>query len=212
MKMLFLMTFIITTSDLHAQNFEEWFNQKQTRIKYMLQQVAANKFYIDYIQKGYRIAQSGLQTISDIRHGDFNLHSAFFNALSTVNPKIKNLAKVVDIIAFQIQIIKASKTIIQKIKASNQFTSLEAGYVQNVFDHLLDECTKSINELIIVITSGEIEMTDDERIKGVDRIYYSMQDKFSFCKSFSDGAIMLAIQRASEQTDIDIVKKLNGVQ
>jgi hypothetical protein len=212
-KKFFLIVIIsIPTTYLKAQTFKEWFNQQETKFKYMIQQIAANKFYIDYIQKGYRIAQSGLQTISDIKHGDFNLHNDFSNALVTVNPKIKNLAKVAGIITFQVQIIKDSKSTIQKIIASNQFNSSEIFYVQNVCNHLLDECTKSINELIMVITSGEIEMTDDERIKRMDNIYCDMQDKLSFCKAFSSDAIMLAAQRLNEQTDIEAMKKLNGAQ
>jgi hypothetical protein len=63
-----------------------------------------------------------------------------------------------------------------------------------------------------VITSGEIEMTDDERIKRMDNIYCDMQDKLSFCKAFSSDAIMLAAQRLNEQTDIEAMKKLNGAQ
>jgi len=37
---------------------------KETKINYLLQQIAANKVYIDYIEKGYKIAHSGLQTIT----------------------------------------------------------------------------------------------------------------------------------------------------
>jgi hypothetical protein len=55
-------------------------------------------------------------------------------------------------------------------------------------------------------------MSDDERIKSVDFIYNDMQDKLSFSKSFSFDAAMLAMQRNQEQTDIQVSKKLNGLQ
>lgn len=203
--------FLITRSG-NAQTFDEWFKQKETRFKYMLQQIAANQVYIEYLQKGYHIAQSGLQNINDIKHGDFNLHNAFFNSLASVNPKIKNLTSVADIIAFQIEIIKTTKRAIQKIIASREFTSSEMTYLQNVFDHLLNDCSKNINELITVITSGEVLMSDDERVKQIDKIYYDMQVKLSFSKSFSNDALMLTLQRTNEQTDIEVIRKLNGVQ
>lgn len=218
MKRIFLSVGLIVIShQLPAQTFDEWFNQKKTHIKYLLQQIAANEVYIDYLQKGYKISESGLHTINDIKHGDFTLHSDFFNSLKTVNPKIKNWAKVADIIALQIQIIKQTKSATQHIKASDQFTSTEITYLQNVFNHLLDECTKNINALITITTSGQTEsdsywMTDDERMKRIDMVYIDMQDKLSFSKSFSSGAAMLAMQRMQEATDVEMGGKLNGLQ
>lgn len=211
-KVILFSLLILNFKFISAQTFDEWFHQKKTQIKYLLQQIAANEMYIKYLQKGYKIAQSGLQTINDIKQGDFNLHNDFFNSLKSVNPKIKNLAKVADIISFQLQIIKEAKSSVQYIKASNEFTSTEITYLQNVFTHLLDECTKDISYLTIIITSGQTEMSDDERIKSVDFVYNDMQDKLSFSKSFSFDAAMLAMQRNQEQSDIQVSKKLNGLQ
>ena len=209
---LILLVLMACFKSLSAQNFDEWFHQKKTQIKYLLQQIAANEMYIQYLQKGYKIAESGLTTINDIKHGDFNLHNDFFTSLKTVNPKIKGLAKVADIIALQLQIVKEAKSALQHIRASDQFTSTEVTYLQNVFNHLLDECSKDINDLLMVITSGETEMTDDERIKRIDKIYADMQDKLSFSRSFTSGAAMLAMQRRQEKTDVMVSKKLNGVK
>jgi len=195
-----------------AQIFDEWFHQKKTRIKYLLQQIAANEVYIDYLQKGYKIAESGLKTINDIKHGDFSLHQEFFNSLKTVNPKIKGMAEVAGIIALQVQIIKQAKSVVQSVKMSDKFTSTEVSYLQKVFNHLLDECTKDINVLIDIVTSANLTMTDDERMKRIDAIYSDMQNKFSFSKSFSSEAILLARQRTQEEIDVKLSKKLYGIQ
>ena len=212
MKRMIISIWLLAVShQLLAQNSDEWFNQKKTQIKYLLQQIAANEVYIEYLQKGYKIAESGLNTINDIKHGDFNLHNDFFNSLKNVNPKIKGLAKVADIISFQVQIIKEARSAVQHIQASDQFTSAEITYLQDVFNHLLDECIKKINALIDVSTSGNTQMTDDERMKRIDAIYTDMQDKLSFSKSFSFDAAMLAMQRSQEQTDVLVSKKLNGL-
>ena len=193
-----------------AQTFDEWFRQKKTQIKYLLQQIAANQIYISYLQRGYKIASTGLNTINDIKHDDFNLHNAFFDSLRIVNPKIKSWPKVADIVSIQLQIIKETKFAIQQSKLSKQFTSSELTYLQNVFSHLSDECAKDINALLTITTSGKTAMTDDERIKRIDVIYDDMQDKLSFSKSFSDEAVMLAAQRRNEEEDIE-VSKLNAI-
>jgi hypothetical protein len=199
-----------------AQTFDEWFRQKETQIKYLLQQIAANEVYIEYLQKGYKIAESGLKAINDIKHGDFNLQRNYFNSLETVNPKVKGMAEVAGIIALQVQIIQVAEAA-TTAPTSDQFTSTEIEYMNNVFNHLLDECTKDINALIDVVTSGNTQsdgyrMTDNERIERIDAIYSDMQDKFSFSKSFSAEANLLSIQRKQEETDVIIEKKLNGIR
>lgn len=180
---------------LNAQTFNEWFRQKKTQIKYLRQQIAANQVYISYLQKGYKIASTGLSAIHAIKQGDFMLHSTFFNSLQSVNPKMPEVA---DIISMQLQIIKTSKLSLQQSKGAKQFTSTELSYLQDVFNHLLNECSKDIDALLTVTTSGKTKMTDDERINRINDIYDDMQDKLSFSKSFADEAVMLAAERRHE--------------
>lgn len=184
----------------------------QTQKKYMLQQIAALQVYIGYAKKGYNIASKGINTVRNIKNGDFNLHRDFFSSLKNVNPKISKYVKVADIIAYQIRIVKNTKQTLQIIRETKQFTTEELEYCKKVFDNLLDQCVKTIDELLLVTTPGKLEMKDDERLKKIDRIYSDMQDKYSFCSSFSDEMGMLALQRLSEQTEITQSKILNGIK
>lgn len=184
----------------------------QTQKKYMLQQIAALQVYIGYAKKGYNIASKGINTVRNIKNGDFNLHRDFFSSLKNVNPKISKYVKVADIIAYQIRIVKNTKQTLQIIRETKQFTTEELEYCKKVFDNLLDECVKTIDELLLVTTPGKLEMKDDERLKKIDRIYSDMQDKYSFCSSFSDEMGVLALQRLSEQTEITQSKILNGIK
>ncbi|HAK11028.1 MAG TPA: hypothetical protein DCO78_02785, partial [Chitinophagaceae bacterium] len=163
----------------NAQIADEWLNQKATQKKYLLQQIAALKVYLGYAKKGYNIVNGGITTIKNIKNGDLNLHRDFFNSLKNVNPAIRRYAKVADIIAYQVKIIKQTKGTLQQIRETKQFTETEMDYCKQVFDNLLDECMKTVEELILVTTSGKLEMKDDERLKRIDRLYTDVQDKYS---------------------------------
>lgn len=196
----------------NAQTFGEWFNQKATQKKYLLQQIAALQVYIGYAKKGYKIVNSGIKTIRNIKNGDFNLHRDFFNQLKNVNPAIRKYAKVADIIAYQVKIIKQTKATLQQIREAKQFTDAELDYCKQVFDNLLDECMKTVEELILVTTSGKLEMKDDERLKRIDVLYADAQDKYSFACSFGDDMSLLAVQRLGEQMEINRSKLINGIK
>lgn len=195
-----------------AQTTAEWTQQKKTQIRYLLEQIAANKAYIRYIEKGYSIARNGLNIIQRIKQGDFDLHQDFIHSLRQVNPAIRNSAKVAAIIAIQLRIIKNAKTAIKHLTESGGFTASELSYCKTVFDNLLEDCLKSIDELYLVITAGELGMKDAERIQRIDNLYVNMQDKYSFCQSFSSDCSGLAIQRTGERMDIETSKKLNGLK
>lgn len=210
-KVIVFILLMVFSHQLQAQTFNEWFRQKKTQIRYLVQQIAANQIYIGYLQKGYTIARTGLTTLNDIKHGDFNLHYAFFDSLKYVNPKIRNWARVADIAAMQVQVIKQAKVAVRQSRSSKRFTSSELTYLQNVFSHLLDDCSKDMDALLEVATSGKTAMTDDERIRRIDGIYAVMQDKLLFSKSFTDEAAMLAVQRNQDETDIQVSKKISFI-
>ncbi len=213
MKRLFILVlFVILSSGTKSQTFAEWFHQSATQKKYLLKQIAGLQLYIGYVQKGYSIAKQGLNTISDIKHGEFNLHKQYFNSLKEVNPKIKNYSKVADIILLQMNIVKVYKEAAKQSKQSKSFSTNEITYINSVFERLLDDCTKTIDELITVTTSGQLEMKDDERLKRIDRLYNDMQTNYVFVQSFSDEAKLLAASRTREQNEIQSSLIINGLK
>jgi hypothetical protein len=155
---------------------------------------------------------SGLNTIRDIKKGDLNIHNTFFNSLKAVNPKITRYQKVADIISYQLRIIKQAKQTIAYIRESNQFTPDEIEYNKKVFDFLLLECIESINQLVSIITPGELEMRDNERLIRIDKLYADMQDKYTFCSVMSEDMALLAAQRMGEYVEIQKSKIINGLK
>lgn len=213
MKRLFILVLVANFStSVNAQTFAEWFRQKATQKKYLLQQIAGLQVYIGYVQKGYSIAQDGLDLIGDIKDGEFNLHNDYFNSLKTVNPQIKKSSKVADIIALQLKIVNVYKNALSQIKQSKTFTADELKYTSDVFSRLIDDCMGTIDELTMIITSNQLEMKDVERLKRIDALYNDMQGKYSFVQSFASEAKVLAVSRLREQNDIQTSRALNGIK
>jgi len=211
MKTLFLvLAFFLIGTYGSAQTWEEWTQQKKTRIRRLLEQIAANKVYIGYAQKGYTIIRDGLHSIQDIKGGDFRLHLGHFDSLKLVNPRVKNWVKVAEIMAAQLRILKSCKQAITTVGESGQFTPDELDYCKQVFDRLLEECLKNIDELVLVITDGKLAMTDAERIKQIEKLYVDMQEKSAFTASFTGDMRVLARQRLTEQTELQYSKTING--
>lgn len=207
-----LVAIVILSTSVKAQTFAEWFRQKATQKKYLLQQMAGLQVYIGYVQKGYSIAHDGLNLIGDIKKGELNLHRDYFNSLKTVNPNIRKYSKVADIIAFQLKIINVYKNTYRQVQQSKTFNADELKYINEVFNRLIDDCMATIDELIAITTSNELEMKDDERLRRIDGLYNDMQSKYTFAQSFAGEAKVLAVSRLREQNDIQTSRAINGIK
>ncbi|HET7117760.1 MAG TPA: hypothetical protein VFI29_14800 [Hanamia sp.] len=210
--LLFLLLFVSVSENLRAQTFAEWFQQKKTQKEYLVQQIAALQTYIEFAEKGYRIAKEGLTTIANFTKGEFNLHTDFFNSLKNVNPEVKRYVKVAETISLQVQIVQNCNRAIRKFKNMDAFSNDELSYIGSVFNRLLDDCDKSLDELIIIITDGKLEMKDDERIERIDKLYVEVQDMSMFLKNFTGDAQSLAVSRLKEETDVQTIRAWHGIK
>lgn len=205
MKKIFLLLLFtaLTTGNLQAQAKQQ---------KMLLQQIAALQVYIGYVQKGYSEVKKGLNTIGDFKRGEFNLHTDYLNSLKAVNPKIKKYAKVAEITALQIKIIKSYKNLYQQIRQDDLFHGDEIDYIKRVFERLIKNCDDNLDELLTIITDGQLEMKDDERVKRIDRIYQNMLDNYTFSESFSNQTKILAVSKAAELKEAKNSRVLSGIK
>lgn len=207
-----LLVCVSAAGNLKAQTFAEWFQQKKTQKKYLVQQIAALQVYIGYAKKGYKIAKEGLNTIGGFTRGEFNLHTDYFNSLKSVNPEVRRYVKVAEIIALQVKIIQNYNRTYRQLNSSDAFSGDELAYIGRVYSRLLDDCDKTLDELITITTDGKLEMKDDERIERIDKLYLDMQDKFTFSQSFSNDAKSLAASRLKDKSDVQTSRVLQGIK
>jgi len=195
-----LMLAVLISSMARAQFLGGLFSQKNENRKRLMEQIAALQVYKGYLQKGYNIASTGLKTINSIKDGDLGLHTAFYNAQKSVNPKIKKYSKVADLIDLNLQAIAYQRRI--KVMSKNkEFTNPENQYINQVLENFLGAISDTVDELIAIISDNQLEMKDDERINRIDNLYIQMMDHYSFIRSFGDdvGSMRIQKHRALEQ-------------
>lgn len=158
---------------------------------------------------GYKILYKGYTAVKDISQGSFHLHKNFLDALLEVSPAVKNYKRIADIISYQLRIVKEYKSAFRQFKEDNNFSADEIEYISKVYSNLLERSLKSLDDLMMVITSGTLRMSDDERLQAIDKIYNDIVDQFSFLKDFNNSTSILSLQRKSEQTEIEMSKVLD---
>jgi hypothetical protein len=204
MKKMFLILLSVISLNCFSQTQEaqqlllDW--EKLTQFKKILKDM----------KDGYQIIHKGYTAIRDISSGNFSLHKNFLDALMDVSPAVNQYKRIADIINYQLQIVKQYKAAFKQFKEDKNFTVQEIDYIGKVYANLFNESVKNLDELAMVITAGKLRMSDDERMQAIDKIYASIEDQFSFLQDFNSSTSYLSLQRQSEQTEIDMSRKILG--
>lgn len=166
---------------------------------------------LDNMYKGYKILDKGYTTIKNIAQGNYTLHQLFIDGLMAVNPSIRNYKRIPFIIEYQQLLLQEYKRAYYRFKQDPNFRVEEMEYLVNVYAFLVDASLRNIDELFLIITATKLSMSDDERMQAIDRIFYDMEDKLLFLKTFNNSTQLLAIQRARARNDAQTMRKLYGI-
>ncbi|TCK80899.1 hypothetical protein [Albibacterium bauzanense] len=198
MKATLCIIFLFFSLGSQAQTWDEIFKQKKTQKKYLLQQILAMKIYAGYLKDGYDIASQGINSIKAFSNGEFTLHGDFFNSLEMVSSVIRENKKIADIVGWQVS-IKKEFNLVAKVGSYAHHKS----YVENVKAEVFKQCEFDLDELLLLVSKGELEMSDDERLKRLEKIHQRMQDKFQFTRSFISQIKILDQQIEQEKRNLE---------
>lgn len=169
------------------------------------------KAILSDMKQGYQIYQQGYGMVSNLSKGNFNLHNVYLTGLMAVNPAVRNNPRVGQIFGQQNALINEYKRYASLFRQSGSFKGNELSYFNNVYHLLVKQSNANIDELTNVTTAGELRMSDDDRLRAIDRIYNSSTDQLQFLRYFNRKAVMLSLQRSKDQNDTKTLKRLYGI-
>jgi hypothetical protein len=185
---------LLSAGCAQAQTFAEWFSQGKTQKKYLLAQIAALNTYSSYLRKGYNVAKGGLSSISSYVGDELKLHTVYYDRLKNVDPALKANPKVKDILVWQLDINKQTKT-------------WNSEYLASVRSALLKDCDAQLTQLSNVLSS-KTELSDAERLQQLEIIHAAMISNLQFTGRFSSQLKALDLQRTIESNDINTLNRL----
>lgn len=206
-KIILLLPLLAVTFCAQAQNFAEWFEQGKTQMKYLAQQIAALNAFEISVRQGYTMLHSEWSAIGNWKNGEFNLHQSYYTSLNNVNPVVKNSTDLTSIQSQQQSIISQ----LNSIANINGLTPAEQSYVTAVAQNVISQCNRDLDELQKVLSTGQLQMSDDERIKRISQLTANLQDKYLFTCHFTAQVKLLALSQTQENDQIQTERGLYGI-
>jgi hypothetical protein len=208
MKTTFITILLLAT--MNPARSQGIFNQNNTQRKYLMEQIAMLQTYLGYVKQGNKVIKDGTNLIGGIKEGEINLHRDYFGSLKKVNGRFSGNEKVKAIIAMQQAMAGSRKSTINKALACGLFGSKEMELLKKLYADLAAEAEKDLDELTLVTTDGQLEMTDDQRIREIDRLYLLMQQKYALQRVLNNNVHAFASGRRRSLKDIENFRGLYG--
>jgi hypothetical protein len=157
------------------------------------------------------MSQLKLNDITDWVQKQKDLYGEYYQELWKVKAVISYYTEVKDIINRQVQLVNSYKQYNNLFKQDKHFTADELNYMGQVYTGILDESAQNLDKLYLVINSFATQMSDAERLKMIRDVSASMEQNYTDLQRFNDDNVRISLQRAKEQNDVDVVKKLYGL-
>ena len=158
------------------------------------------------------VSKLKLTQISDWAIKQKELYAKYFDELWRVKNSISTFQAVRDIIKKQVQLVKEYSKAFNLSKQDKNFTANELNYMHKVYNGILDESIKNIDQIQLVINSFTTQMTDAKRLEIIYNAGNNIEQNITDLRQFNQQNIILSLQRSKEKNDIDIVKKLYGIE
>lgn len=178
-----------------------------------IQRLQNKTIWLQNAQKTLENALSKLKLdeISDWTERQKTLYKDYFEELAKVKSIISYYQRIREISRKQLRLVEEYQRAWNLFKQDKYFTSDELGYMAKVYSGILDESAKNIDQISLVVKSFTTTMSDAKRLEIINAAADDVDANYYDLTRFNKQNMMLSLQRAKENNDVDVVKKLYGL-
>lgn len=177
-------------------------SQEVQQLLLNVEKLSQLKNILSDMKRGYEVVSKGYNAVKNIAQGNFSLHEVFLDGLWLVSPEVRKYYKIADIIRYQAAIVSEYKSAFKRFNSSGNFNVSELEYLSKVYKRLFEESLDNLDQLAMVITANQMRMSDEERLRAIDKIFTETLNKLEFLRAFNESAGVLGLQRQREQRDV----------
>ncbi len=208
---------IMPASKLHAQILEiikEGVTKVIKAVDLQIQRLQTETIWLQNAQKTAENTMSKLKLdeITDWVEQQKELYAEYFDELWKVKAVISYYHKVREIIDKQKLLVSEYQKAFSLFKQDKNFTPEEIEYMEKVYTGILNESVKNLDQVFMVINSFATQMSDAKRIEIINTVADTIEVNFTDLRQFNNQNIIVSLQRAKQRSDVNVVRKLYGLE
>ncbi len=139
-------------------------------------------------------------------------YQQYYDELWRVKSIISYYQRIREITEKQVRIIKEFERTWSLVKNDKFFRPEEIIYMGKVYTALLGETTGNIDQMMLVISSFKMQMSDAKRLELINAAADRVDQNYDDLRRFNAENVLLSISRAKNEQDREYVKRLYGIK
>jgi len=153
-----------------------------------------------------------LGEISDWTGRQRELYAGYYEELIKVKSAITTYKRLRDLIGTQGAIVQEYRWASGLFKKDSHFSKDDLSHIEEVYEGILKESIKNLDQVFLVVNSFKTQMSDAARMSMIDGAAEKIEQNFSDLKSFNDQNISLSLQRSKSELELKSLKQLYGLE
>jgi hypothetical protein len=152
-----------------------------------------------------------LDEISDWTKKQRDLYKGYYEELQKVKSIITYYQRIKEISSKQTRLIKEYERAWNLFKTDQSFTISELEYMEKVYDGILEESMKNMDQIFLIIDSFTTQMSDLKRLEIINKAADQIDTNYNDLRLFNQQNVLLSLQRAKTDADVNKVKQFYGI-
>lgn len=159
-----------------------------------------------------KMSQLKLDEIKDWVEKQRKLYDDYFQELWKVKTALTYYQRVKDIIQRQVGMVNEYKAAWALLKQDKNFTKQELDYMSGIYQGLINESLKNVDQLFLVVNAFVTQMSDGKRLEIINAVSENLDKQAVDLKQFNNQNKAISLQRSAERGEIEYSKRLYGLQ
>jgi hypothetical protein len=152
-----------------------------------------------------------LDEISDWTQKQKDLYKDYYEELAKVKSIITYYQRIKDISQKLVRLVDEYERAWSLFQKDAHFNASELDYMHSVYSGILNESLKNIDQIFLVLDSFTTQMSDAKRIEIINAAADQIDTNYDDLTLFNRQNILLSLQRAKTEHDVNSVKKFYGI-
>ncbi|GGB20104.1 hypothetical protein GCM10011511_49780 [Puia dinghuensis] len=175
-----------------------------------IQRIQTRTIVLQEAQKAVENAMSALE-LDDIRNWveqQKDLYAGYFQELWQVKTVISGYHRVSEAIRRQEAIVAAYRRGLGQFRQDAHFSAAELNEIEAVFDGILADSEKNLEQLTKAVAAFSLQATDQQRMAMIDAAADGMDHDYRDLQRYTQQNQLLSLQRAKDESDYSFILKL----
>lgn len=157
------------------------------------------------------LSKMKLDEIADWTEKQKEQYRKYYEELAKVKSLIAYYQRIKEITVKQGKLVAEYKRVWELFKQDENFTAAELEYMASVYAGMLEESVKNVDLISMIIKSFTTQMADAKRLEIINHAADEVEKNYDDLKLFNQQNMLLSLQRAKTEHDVEAVKKLYGL-